>query len=105
MNRNRFLEKRTGHVMYLHLGNGVLADEKDIIGIFDLEITSQSHRTRQYLNQAERRGHVSYVDIEEIPRSFLVCARPGEGQTVIISPLSPQTLQKRAENSEIAWEY
>ena len=52
--------------MYLHLGNGALVDEKDIIGIFDLEITSQSYRTRQYLKQAEERGNVSYVDIEEI---------------------------------------
>ena len=87
--------------MYLHLGNGALVDEKDIIGIFDLEITSQSYRTRQYLKQAEERGHVSYVDIEEIPKSFLVCARPGEGQTIIISPLSPQTLQRRLENGSL----
>jgi hypothetical protein len=34
----------------------------------------------------------------EIPKSFVVCAPPGEGQTVILSPLSPQTLQKRMEN-------
>lgn len=40
--------------VYLHLGNGVLVDEKDVIGIFDLEITSQSYRTRQYLNRAEK---------------------------------------------------
>ena len=84
--------------MYLHIGNGVLIDEKDLIGIFDLEITSQSYRTRQYLNRAEKTGHVSYVDIEEIPKSFLVCAPKGEGQTVYISPLASQTLQKRTEN-------
>lgn len=84
--------------MYLHLGNGVLVDEKDLIGIFDLEITSQSYRTRQYLNQAEKNGHVSYVDIQEIPKSFLVCAPKGEGQTIYISPLASQTLQKRAES-------
>lgn len=84
--------------MYLHLGSGTLINEKDIIGIFDLEITSQSFRTRKYLNEAERRGHLTYVDIEEIPKSFIVCARPGEGQTVILSPLSPQTLQRRSES-------
>ncbi|MCQ2441609.1 MAG: DUF370 domain-containing protein [Oscillospiraceae bacterium] len=83
--------------MYLHLGSGTLVNEKDIIGIFDLEITSQSFRTRNYLNEAERRGHLVYVDIEEIPKSFVVCAKPGEGQTVILSPLSPQTLQRRGE--------
>lgn len=81
--------------MILNLGNGVLVREEDVIGIFDLEITSQSHRTRQYLREAEQRGHVRYVDINEIPKSFVVCAPPGQGQTVILSPLSPQTLQKR----------
>ena len=84
--------------MILNLGNGVLVKEKDVVGIFDLEITSQSHRTRQYLKEAEQRGHVRYVDINEIPKSFVVCAAPGEGQTVILSPLSPQTLQRRWEN-------
>ncbi len=84
--------------MYLNLGSGVLVREQDVVGIFDLEITSQSYRTRQYLKEAEKRGHVSYVDIEEIPKSFIVCAQAGEGQTVIISPLSPQTIQKRIEN-------
>jgi hypothetical protein len=84
--------------MILNLGNGVLVNEREIVGIFDLEITSQSHRTRQYLKEAEQRGHVRYVDIMEIPKSFVVCAPPGEGQTVILSPLSPQTLQKRMES-------
>ena len=84
--------------MILNLGGGVLVREQDVVGIFDLEITSQSHRTRQYLREAEQRGHVRYVDINEIPKSFVVCASPGEGQTVILSPLSPQTIQKRMES-------
>ncbi|MCD8335412.1 MAG: DUF370 domain-containing protein [Clostridiales bacterium] len=82
--------------MYLHLGNGVLVDEKDVIGIFDLEITSQSYRTRQYLNRAEKNGHVTYVDIEELPKSFVVCASKGQRQTVYLSPLASQTLQRRS---------
>lgn len=85
--------------MYLNIGNGVLINEKEVIGIFDLEITSQSYRTRQYLHQAEQSGHLSYVDIEEIPKSFLICATRGEGQTVIVSPLSPQTIQRRADGN------
>lgn len=90
--------------MYLHLGNGVLVKKEDVIGVFDLEITSQSYRTRQYLKQAEQRGHLAYVDIEEIPKSFLVCAVEGEGQTVIVSPLSPRTLLRRWENESLTEE-
>ena len=42
--------------MYLHLGQNTVVHESEILGIFDLDITSQSYRTRQYLNRAERNG-------------------------------------------------
>ena len=42
--------------MYLHLGQSTVIRDRDIIGIFDLDITSQSYRTRQYLNRAEKAG-------------------------------------------------
>ena len=31
--------------MYLHLGKGKIVSTEDIVGIFDLDITSQSHLT------------------------------------------------------------
>lgn len=86
--------------MYLHLGGDVLLHEEDMIGIFDLDITSQSFRTRRYLNAAEKRGEVVYVDIEEIPKSFTVTADQN-GQQVYISPLASQTLQRRAESETV----
>ena len=42
--------------MYLHLGKGTVVNTDEIIGIFDLDITSQSHLTRKYLNMAEKAG-------------------------------------------------
>lgn len=93
--------------MYLHLGGDVLLHDEEIIGIFDLDITSQSFRTRRYLNRAEKAGDVVYVDIEEIPKSFTVTApvnaQAGErndSQRVFISPLASQTLQRRLQHSE-----
>ena len=44
--------------MYLHIGNNVMLPEKHIIGVFDLEITSQSKRTSEFLRQAEEEGLV-----------------------------------------------
>ena len=84
--------------MYLHLGQNTIVHDREIIGIFDLDITSQSHRTRDNLNRAERGGDVVNVS-EELPKSFVVCAKPHnkEKQTVFISQLSSQTLLRRSE--------
>lgn len=84
--------------MYLHLGQNTIVHEGEIIGIFDLDITSQSHRTRDYLNRAERSGQVVNVS-EELPKSFVVCSKPHRRgtQTVFISQLSSQTLLRRSE--------
>ena len=71
--------------MYLHIGNNVMLPEKHIIGVFDLEITSQSKRTSEFLRRAD------------IPKSFLVCDHPYHPQLVYLSELSSQTLQKRME--------
>ena len=40
--------------MYLHLGQAVVVPFHDVIGVFDLDITSQSHLTRGFLERAER---------------------------------------------------
>ena len=81
--------------MYLHIGNNVMLPEKHIIGVFDLEITSQSKRTSEFLRQAEEESLV--IDAcEDIPKSFLVCDHPYHRQIVYISQLNTQTLQKRS---------
>jgi hypothetical protein len=82
---------------YLHIGGNVLVSEKRIIGIFDLDITSQSKITRQYLDRAEKEGVVLDA-CEDIPKSFLVCDEPYHPQIVYLSQLNPSTLQKRSES-------
>ena len=52
--------------MYLHLGQNTLVRDREIIGIFDLDITSQSLRTRQYLAAAEQRGQVELERVERL---------------------------------------
>ena len=83
---------------YLHIGKNVMVSRRRIIGVFDLDITSQSYRTRQYLNRAERNGEVVSIS-EELPKSFVVCAEPKTkgNQTVYIAQLSSQTLLRRWE--------
>lgn len=55
--------------MYLHLGAGAVVRKDSIVGVFDLDNTSQSHLTRKYLAAAEKSGHVVNV-AEDIPKSF-----------------------------------
>ena len=82
--------------MYLHIGRSQMIPYKHIIGIFDLEITSQSKITRAYLSHAEDEG-VIVEDCDDIPKSFLVCDHPYHDQIVYLSELGSTTLQKRME--------
>lgn len=85
--------------MYLHLGQSTVVRDKEIIGIFDLDITSQSIRTRRFLNTAEKRGEVVTVS-DELPKSFVVAGERGR-QRVFISQLSASTLLRRSEQMDL----
>ena len=72
---------------------------EEIIGIFDLDNTSQSKWTRKFLADTEQEGVVLSVT-EDVPKSFLVCDHPYHRQIVYISQLNPQTLQKRSAGEQ-----
>lgn len=82
--------------MYLHLGKGTVVDADDIVGIFDLDNSSQSHLTRKYLTACEKAGQVINAS-EDIPKSFVVCKR-GERSALYLSQMAVATLLKRAES-------
>lgn len=86
--------------MYLHLGQNTILQDRDIIGIFDLDITSQSIRTRRYLANAEKSGEVIAVT-GDLPKSFVVAGARGR-QRVYLSQLSTATLLRRSEQQ--GWE-
>lgn len=83
--------------MYLHLGQSTVIRDRDIIGIFDLDITSQSYRTRQYLSKAEQAGQVESAT-DDLPKSFVVCQKKGtEEQKVYLAQPASGTLVRRLE--------
>lgn len=82
--------------MYIHIGKGTVIDEREIIGIFDLDITSQSYITRKYLSAAEKAGQVINA-AEDIPKSYVVTESDGE-RRLYLSQMATSTLLKRAEN-------
>ncbi len=82
--------------MYLHLGGDTVVSLKDVIAIFDLDITSISKITREFLHIAEEEGFVVNVS-EDLPKSY-VLAEINQKSRVYISPISASTLLKRASN-------
>lgn len=84
---------------YLHLGKGFIVSDKDVIGIFDLDITSQSHITRKYLSAAEKAGEVINAS-EDIPKSFVVCSEKNT-RKLYLSQMASATLKKRSETNEL----
>ena len=78
--------------MYLNIGNDLSVRDKNIIGIFDMDNTSTSRRTREFLDKAESEGQV--VPCDDLPKSFIVTVEYGF-ERVYLSTLSPGTLEKR----------
>ena len=44
--------------MYFHLGQDYILNDRDVIGIFDMDTTTVSARTRKFLRLAESEGAV-----------------------------------------------
>jgi hypothetical protein len=79
--------------MYLHLGEKTVIRIESIIGIFDLDNTTISKNTRNFLTRAEKNGEVINVSYE-LPKSFIVCIKNKE-RKVYISQIAANTLYKR----------
>ncbi len=80
--------------MYLHLGQETVVREEDVIGIFDLDTSTVSKHTRDFLNKAEKEKRVINVSYE-LPKSFILCNKNKETK-VYISQISTGTLKSRS---------
>ncbi len=76
--------------MYLHLGQSTVVTTDEIVGIFDIDTTTVSKKTRDFLSMAEKEKRVVYVSFD-LPKSFVVC----KDKAVYISQISASTLLKR----------
>ena len=83
--------------MYIHLGNGLAVKREDVVGIFDLDNSSQSHITRGFLGRAEKEGRVVNVAELELPKSFAVMK---DGR-VYICQVNSSTLLKRFDSGRL----
>ncbi len=81
--------------MYIHLGEDTVVKLDEVIGIFDMDNTTVSKPTRDFLNFSEKRKEVINVSYE-LPKSFIVCSKGRKEKRVYISQISPATLYKRS---------
>ena len=78
--------------MYLNIGGDMAVRDTTIIGIFDLDKTTVSGRTKEFLAAAEREGQV--VPCDELPKAFVLTAEYGMNRLYLTS-LNTSTLEKR----------
>lgn len=78
--------------MYLSIGDDLAVRGASVIGIFDLDNTTTSKRTREFLQKAEQEGQV--VPCDDLPKSFLLTAEYGLPK-IYLTTLSAATLEKR----------
>lgn len=83
--------------MYLHLGGEICVRIKDIVAIMDLETSSTSKITREFLRKMQKNGEVININDEELPKSYVV-TEENKFVKMYISPISSNTLLKRANN-------
>lgn len=81
--------------MYLQIGKEKFIVTENIIGIFDLDNTTVSKASREYLNYAEKCGEVETVSYD-LPKSFIVSREKGK-RRIYISPYATGTIYKRID--------
>jgi len=86
------MDRIRGICVYINIGNDMAVREKSIIGIFDMDNTSTSKRTRAFLSRAEKEGKV--VPCDDLPKSFVLSVEYGMDR-VHLTALSTATLEKR----------
>ena len=82
---------------YLHLGKDTSIEISNIVGIFDLDTSTVSKHTRDFLSVCEKENRIVNVSYE-LPKSYILYDFGGE-YSVYLSPLNTATLTKRMTES------
>ena len=78
--------------MYLSIGNDFAVRDSSVIGIFDMDNTSTSKRTREFLKKAQQEGQI--IPCDDLPKSYVLTVEYGMTR-IYESTLESKTLAKR----------
>jgi len=79
--------------MLIHIGNGYLVRDRDVVGIFDLDGEVTGETTTDFLKNMESAGKCDSA-VLDLPRSFVLEASDNE-EKVILSHISSSALALR----------
>ena len=82
--------------MYLHVGNELVVNTRDIIGIFDMDNTTVSRQGRRFLPESQDKGFIINAT-DDLPKSYVVTKQKRETK-IYVSSYSPQMLSRSARN-------
>lgn len=85
--------------MYLHLGADTVVNTSNIISIMDLESSSISKFSKEFLKTAEEEGFVKNVS-DEIPKSFIICEEKGQS-VIYLTNISTKALSGRIKKGKL----
>ncbi len=85
--------------MFLHIGNNCIINDKNIVAVFDIDSSSISVKTRNFLNKAEKEKNIINISTD-IPRCFIVCSENDKKNVVYLSQLSSSTIFKRINKNK-----
>ena len=84
--------------MFLHLGQDTVIKTDEVIGIFDLDTSTVSKPTRDFLSVMQKKDRVITVSYE-LPKTFILTQeKKSKEKFIYISPISSATLLKRIRN-------
>ncbi len=87
--------------MFLHIGGDIVIPVKDVIAIMDIDTTTISKDTKEFLKIAEEEGFIRSIS-DDLPKSFII-TEIDKKSIIYLSPISSVTLKKRSQYiSEIA---
>ena len=83
--------------MYLTLGKETVIPENTVLGVFDLDTSTQSPISREFLSQAEKKGQVINT-AEDLPISFFLC-EDKKKTLVFLSQSSSRTVYRKSKET------
>ena len=84
--------------IFLYVGHSNSVKTRDIVGIFDMDTSTVSRVTKNFLSASQKRGEVENTTTE-IPKSFILYDKNKKQTAVCISQLSSFSIASRAKKT------
>lgn len=81
--------------MYIHIGKDIAIREKEIVCIMDIENSSTSKITKEFLRSVGK----NIINVsDDMPRTFII-TKQKDNIKIYISPISSATLYRRSKEN------